>query len=66
MFYPEDEGKQNWDLYITLILVFTCLSTPYLISFEGVDSIGWKVTNYFIDACFLFDIFFNFNSAYYD
>ena len=66
MFYPEDENKINWDIYITVILVFTCLSTPYLISFEGADNIEWKVMNYFIDSCFLIDIVFNFNNSYYD
>ena len=65
MFYPEDQRKANWDLYVTIILIFTCLSTPYLISFEN-DSKDWKIINYLIDGCFLIDIFFNFNQAYYD
>ena len=47
------------------MLIFTCLSTPYLISFES-DSVGWRVINYSIDACFLVDICFSFNQAYYD
>ena len=49
MFYPEDTFKTNWDLYVTIILIFTCISTPYLISFE-TDTTGWKVINYFIDV----------------
>ena len=65
MFYPEDKIKADWDLYITLILIFTCMSTPYLISFE-TESTGWTVLNYIIDSCFLLDIIFNFNSAFQD
>jgi hypothetical protein len=65
MFYPEDHFKTNWDLYVTIILLFTCLATPYLISFEK-DTIGWIVVNYFIDTCFLIDIVFSFNQAFYD
>ena len=37
LIYPEDEWKGNWDLFVTVILMFTCLSTPYLISFDGAD-----------------------------
>ena len=33
--YPEDDWKGKWDLFITTILIFTCLSTPYLISFDA-------------------------------
>lgn len=63
--YPEDDWKGKWDLYITVILIFTCLSTPYLISFEA-ETCGWIVANYTIDICFLIDIFFNFFQAYYN
>ena len=65
MFYPEDKRKADWDLWVTLILIFTCLSTPYLISFE-TESDAWAVVNYLIDSCFLIDIIFNFNSAFQD
>lgn len=63
--YPEDDWKGKWDLYITLILIFTCLSTPYLISFEA-ETCAWEITNYTIDGCFFVDIIFNFLQAYYN
>ena len=65
MFYPEDDKKTNWDLFITIILIFTCISTPYLISFEG-DSAFWRLLNIIIDSFFIIDIVFSFNTAYYD
>ena len=63
--YPEDEWKGRWDLFITVILIFTCMSTPYLISFEA-ETCAWVITNYSIDTCFFIDIIFNFFQAYYN
>lgn len=28
MFYPEDPDKANWDLFMTIVLVYTCVATP--------------------------------------
>ena len=66
LIYPEDEWKGNWDLFVTVILIFTCLSTPYLISFDGADTLEWIIINFAIDMFFLVDIIFNFNQAFYD
>ena len=66
MFYPEDQFKANWDLFVTIILIFTCLSTPYRIAFIERDNTAWTVINYSIDSMFLIDIIFIFNSAYND
>ena len=65
--YPEDHGKVNWDLFITLILLISCVITPLRIAFgESEEPIGWEVTNWTIDSLFFIDIFVVFNSAYYD
>jgi len=29
LFYPEDYCKQHWDLFITLVLLTSCIITPY-------------------------------------
>jgi len=40
--YPEDQSKTYWDIYITLILLITCLLTPWRIAFgEEEDPIEW-------------------------
>jgi hypothetical protein len=31
--YPEDTSKTYWDIFITLILLITCLLTPWRIAF---------------------------------
>jgi len=66
MFYPEDQAKANWDLFITVVLIFTCLSTPYRIAFIDKDNTTWIVLNYSIDLLFLVDIIFIFCTAYND
>lgn len=63
--YPEDDWKGKWDLYITMILIFTCMSTPYLISFDAETQV-WICVNYTIDLCFFVDIILSFAQAYYD
>ena len=25
MFYPEDANKANWDLFMTVVLIYTCI-----------------------------------------
>ena len=65
--YPEDPGKVNWDLFITIILLISCITTPFRIAFGGIeDPLEWVIINATIDILFLIDIFVNFFSAYYD
>ena len=64
--YPEDNFKNNWDLFITLILILTCIVTPIRIAFYESDDLEWQIINYMIDSFFFFDILVSFNSAFYD
>ena len=66
MIYPDDAWKGNWDLFITTILILTCNSTPYMISFDDSKSVTWKIIDIVVDVCFLIDILFNFTSAFYN
>lgn len=64
MVYPEDRIKGSWDLFITLVLLFTCIMTPLDIAFSkaGESNLLSDITDLF----FLIDIIIIFNSAYYD
>ncbi len=64
--YPENELKAHWDIFITLVLIFTCVVTPYRIALVETDTLGWTVTNYSIDGLFVIDMIIIFNTAYYD
>ena len=66
MFYPEDNFKSNWDLAISIILIFTCLVFPVRIAFVEEDDSLWKAINLTIDTLFFMDIIATFNNAYYD
>ena len=66
MFYPEDNNKANWDLFITIVLVWTCILTPARIAFDTDDDIepGFETLRWIVDFFFLVDIVINFNTAY--
>ena len=67
LFYPEDKGKQYWDLFITMILLTSCLTTPFRIAFGEIkDPVEWVIINNFIDVMFFVDIMVIFNSAFHD
>jgi hypothetical protein len=59
----------TWDMYITLLLLFVSIQTPWQIAFRlNSDEIerGWVLSNYWVDISFLIDIIIVFNSAYVD
>ena len=66
MFYPEDPFKDNWDVFVMVILVFTCIVTPYRVALIEENDLKWSIINYTIDTMFFLDIIFVFNNAYYD
>lgn len=66
MLYPEDHFVDYWSVYITLVLLLTCIATPYRIAFENEDSLDWQIINGLIDFSFFVDMVIIFNSAYYD
>jgi hypothetical protein len=64
--YPENKAKHAWDLFMTLVLLATCVITPLNIAFSIGDS-NPKIhyLNIVIDLVFLTDVFVIFNTAYY-
>jgi len=67
MIYPESPYKGHWDLFITLILLISCFSTPYIIAFGDVGSNDGRVKIFenVIDVLFLSDVIVIFNTAFY-
>ena len=66
MIYPDDEFKNNWDMFVSAVLILTCVVTPVRIVFVENEPIGWIIVNNLVDFIFLMDIVFTFNMAYYD
>ena len=63
MFYPEDSAKANWDLFVTLILVFTCIMTPVNMAFDDELGVEWDWILGIIDGFLLIDVILTFNTA---
>lgn len=66
MIYPEAPWIDNWNLFISLILLFTAIVTPMRIAFVEKDDLDWKIINGMVDLMFFVDIIIIFNTAYYD
>jgi hypothetical protein len=79
IFYPVEENneykvmsidhiKSIWDIYITIILIFSCFVVPYRVAFVDLEAETqtWIIINSLIDLSFGFDIIVTFNTAYYD
>ena len=66
MFMPDDDFKQRWEIFISLVLIFIAISTPFRLAFSDSDNTGWSVMNYVVDFIFAFDIMMCFVSAYED
>ena len=66
MFYPEDNCLANWNIVMTIILLVTCLVTPWKIAFSAEADFAWEVINTIIDIFFGIDMLVIFNSAFYD
>ena len=66
MCYPEDPIKVNWDLFVSVILVFTCVMTPVNMAFSDDMGTEWDIILGFIDFLFFIDVIIIFNSAFED
>ena len=64
LLYPEDNIKINWEIFMTIVLLFACLLTPYKISFIPDDDFVWNLVDVITDFLFLIDILVIFNTAY--
>jgi len=66
LLYPEDRFKHVWDIFVTFVLIFTCLVIPVRIAFTTEDTTFWVFMNLFIDLAFVLDIILAFSTAVYD
>ncbi|CDW81599.1 cation channel family protein [Stylonychia lemnae] len=63
---PEGNFKTKWDILITLMLLYTCIQSPYSIAFFETNDYKWIIPNAILDFIFFIDIFINFSTAFYD
>lgn len=65
LIYPENKFKMSWDLFMTVVLLITCVMTPLEIAFDEPGG-GMSKLTIVIDSLFLLDIVIIFNTVYYD
>ena len=64
--YPDNSYKEAWDLFITLVLLLSCIMTPINIAYaKNPTTLTESILNTTIDCLFLCDIIVNFSAAYY-
>jgi len=66
--YPEDNRRQNWEIFISFILVVSCIINPLQIAFPGDGKLNGTTMKIIIigtDSLFLIEIFINFISAHF-
>ena len=68
LFRNSDSIKQRWDLLVMSFALVNAFCVPLSLSFEPefLESTIFLTCNYFIDTCFLFDIFITFRTVFVD
>ena len=64
--YPDNDKKEIWDLFMAIVLLLTCVKTPYDIAFNADEGFTTKVMNGVTDILFFFDMCVIFNTVIYD
>ena len=63
---PDDNIRQRYEIFITLLLLFSAITSPFRIAFYEIDSMSWVIINEIVDIFFTLDIIVNFFFANYD
>lgn len=66
LLYPDANHREKYDLFMTLLLLITCILSPYTIAFLTEEDVGMRIFSDVIDAIFFIDILVIFNTATYD
>jgi hypothetical protein len=64
MIHHNDNFRVRWDIFIMALALWNCLSIPFDVSFEPEMPLGYQIFEYFVDTCFIVDIFIAFRTSY--
>ena len=56
MFFPDDPIKIKWEMMISVVLIFTAVTTPLRLAFSETDDFAWTLVNNLVDSLFGIDI----------
>lgn len=66
MFYNDDLHRESYDLFMTAILLVTCILSPYSIAFITVEGFSMRIISAVTDVLFFIDMLVIFNTAIHD
>ena len=67
LIYSENDWKDQWDIFISFVLIFSCIVIPYQIAFKTIDNSKNLTTAILVaDVFFLIDIVLNFLTVVHD
>lgn len=64
--FPDDTFFEYWSIFISLLLLYTCIVSPYRVCVVETDSPDWTYADITVDCLFFLDIILNSLQAYYD
>ena len=66
IFYQDDTYRESYDLFMTVVLLISCILSPYTIAFYAEESFNMRIISAVIDVLFFLDMIVIFNTAIYD
>ncbi len=63
---PTNPWRSAWDWVLILLVIYSSLSVPMEICFRYDAPLGVQIIDWFVDIFFIFDLFLNFRTAYYN
>jgi len=65
--HPSEGYKTHWNFFIGILLLYTATFTPFVMAFlETSNWDAWFWIDFFVDICFLVDVTWNLNTAYFN
>ena len=63
---PEGRTVRYWSRFMSLLLIYTAIITPYRIGFIQQDDLTWSIAEYLVSLLFFIDLVMNCILPYYD
>jgi CRP-like cAMP-binding protein len=64
--YPDDSFFEYWSYFISMLLLYTCIISPYRVCVSETETADWMIIDITVDSLFFVDVVINSLLAYYD
>ena len=52
--------KSKWDVFILLLVAYSCISSMYMVAFEPSKQEAWVIWDWIVEGCFYTDFVLSF------